>query len=77
MSKPKTLTHEQESAIALAAKKLERLAAVQDMLQVNTFRAAQRTILRELVMQVQVQFIVNKANAATTVKFSELPAQPG
>ena len=52
VSKPKTLSQEQELAIAEAHDKIRRLEEVTDILSVATYRAQQRQVLRTLVRSV-------------------------
>lgn len=52
MSKVKTISDAQENSIADALAKLRRLESVSDLMHNNTYRAAQRDILRGLVRHV-------------------------
>lgn len=52
MSKVKTISDAQENSIHDALTKLKRLESVADLMHNNTYRAAQRDILRSLVRHI-------------------------
>jgi hypothetical protein len=62
VTNPKTLTADQEKAVALAAADLKVLEVCYSLLSASTYRAAQRDVLRRLVKRVVVDTLVSAAS---------------